>query len=106
MEEHNWFRRFGITSLSCYFYLLLFCLDLAGDLEQEALNRINEGVFRTTGNQKLGINTATYDDCTCCVIKPHIVSAGMLGAVIYEIQKAGFDISAIQAVRKNLLFKF
>jgi nucleoside-diphosphate kinase len=44
------------------------------------------------------MNTATYNDCTCCIIKPHIVAAGMLGAVIYEIQKAGFEISALQAV--------
>jgi len=71
--------------------------DLAGDLEQDALNRINDGTFRA-GNQKLGMNTATYNDCTCCIIKPHIVAAGMLGAVIYEIQKAGFEISALQAV--------
>jgi nucleoside-diphosphate kinase len=68
--------------------------DIVCDIEQDALNRINEGAFKA----KLGINTATYNECTCCVIKPHIVTAGMLGGVIYEIQKAGFDISAVQAV--------
>ena len=74
--------------------------DIVCDIEQDALNRINEGAFRASGNQKLGINTATYNECTCCVIKPHIVAAGMVGAVIYEIQKAGFDISAVQAVSR------
>ena len=48
--------------------------------------------------RKLGENTAAFADSTCCVIKPHLVAAGMAGAAIYEIQKAGFDINAILAV--------
>lgn len=76
------------------------------DIEQDALNRVNEGTFKGVNNQKLGLNTATYSECTCCLIKPHIINSGMLGAIIYEIQKAGFDISAIQAVIILTLFYF
>lgn len=68
--------------------------DLVFDLQQDALNRLLNGVT----NNKLGTNTANYVDSTCCIIKPHLVAAGMAGAVIYEIQKAGFEISAIQSV--------
>lgn len=48
--------------------------------------------------RKAGKNTASYVDTTCCVLKPHLVGAGMAGAALYEIQKAGFEIAAIQTV--------
>jgi hypothetical protein len=55
-------------------------------------------------NKRMGQNTATFaNDSTCCIIKPHIFSAGMAGAVIFEIQKAGFEISAITTVKKKFL---
>jgi len=70
--------------------------DLVFDLESDAKARIFDGAFNASVNKRVGSNTATYNDCTCCVIKPHLINAGMLGAVIYEIQKAGFEISAVQ----------
>lgn len=69
--------------------------DVSSEFQQEALNKINRCLLQ---DRNVGANTAVYTDSTCCVIKPHIVSSGMAGAVIYEIQKAGFDINAIQAV--------
>lgn len=69
--------------------------DITADLSLDASNRINDLVLK---EHKIGRNTAAYSDSTCCVIKPHLVSSGMAGAVIYEIQKAGFDIGAISAV--------
>ena len=68
--------------------------DVVADLDTETLNRINAYLLQ----QKRGTNTALYNDVTCCVIRPHIVSAGMAGAVIFEIQKAGFEVSAALAV--------
>ena len=68
--------------------------DVTSDLDQDSINKINANVLQ----QKRGPNTAVYSDTTCCIVKPHIVAAGMAGAVIFEIQKAGFEISAIQAV--------
>ena len=70
--------------------------DITADISLESSNRINDLLIK---EHKMGRNTASYSaDSTCCVIKPHLVSAGMAGAVIYEIQKAGFDIGAITAV--------
>ncbi len=57
-------------------------------MEQNALNTLYSSVF-SEGGSRLGVNTATYNDSTCCVIRPHVISAGMLGAVLYEIQKSG-----------------
>ena len=59
------------------------------------LNRIAESAL---DNRRVGKNTASYVGTTCCVIKPHLVNSGMAGAIIYEIQKAGFDVVAIQSV--------
>lgn len=41
-------------------------------------------------------NTATLQDCTCCIIKPHVVQARFVGDIIDDIQKVGFTITAVQ----------
>nr|KAF6413834.1 NME/NM23 family member 7 [Molossus molossus] len=41
-------------------------------------------------------NTAKFTCCTCCVIKPHAVSEGLLGRILTTIRDAGFDVSAMQ----------
>ncbi|XP_075052464.1 nucleoside diphosphate kinase homolog 7 isoform X2 [Mixophyes fleayi] len=41
-------------------------------------------------------NTATFTQCTCCIIKPHAVLEGLTGKIINYILDAGFDISAMQ----------
>ncbi|XP_036395939.1 nucleoside diphosphate kinase 7 [Megalops cyprinoides] len=41
-------------------------------------------------------NTATYTDCTCCIIKPHAISEGLTGGILASITAAGFEISALQ----------
>ncbi|KAG7467064.1 hypothetical protein MATL_G00149340 [Megalops atlanticus] len=41
-------------------------------------------------------NTATYTDCTCCIIKPHAISEGLTGGILASITEAGFEISALQ----------
>lgn len=40
--------------------------------------------------------TALLNNCTCCVIKPHIVKAGLAGQIIDTILEEGFEISAMQ----------
>uniref|UniRef100_A0A8C6KV20 Nucleoside diphosphate kinase homolog 7 n=1 Tax=Nothobranchius furzeri TaxID=105023 RepID=A0A8C6KV20_NOTFU len=40
-------------------------------------------------------NTALFTDCTCCIIKPHAVSAGLTGKILNSISAAGFEISAL-----------
>lgn len=41
-------------------------------------------------------NTATFRDCTCCVIKPSAVVSGLAGAIINSITREGFEIAAIK----------
>lgn len=41
-------------------------------------------------------NTAKFTNCTCCIVKPHAISEGMLGKILIAIRDARFDISAIQ----------
>jgi nucleoside-diphosphate kinase len=36
------------------------------------------------------------NNCTCCVIKPHIIAEGKAGKIIDQILSEGFEISALQ----------
>jgi len=40
--------------------------------------------------------TAVFTNCTCVVIKPHVVAAGLAGQAIDAILEEGFEISAMQ----------
>ncbi|KAG5317540.1 NDK7 kinase, partial [Pseudoatta argentina] len=46
-------------------------------------------------------NTATLQNCTCCIIKPHAVQEKLVGAIIDDIQKAGYMIIAAQQFYVN-----
>lgn len=39
--------------------------------------------------------TATLSNCTLCIIKPHAVREGKLGAAFEAIDEGGFDITAL-----------
>ncbi|KAK7090223.1 nucleoside diphosphate kinase homolog 7-like isoform X2 [Littorina saxatilis] len=41
-------------------------------------------------------NTARVGNCTCCIIKPSAVKAGMAGKIISAITEAGFQVGATQ----------
>lgn len=70
--------------------------DVTQQYGEESYNKIYENLL---GGRRMGRNTACYQDTTCCIIKPHMVASGMAGALLYEIQKAGFEITAIQTVK-------
>ena len=40
--------------------------------------------------------TAAFNNCTCCIIKPHIVNEGLAGDVIDAILHEGFEISSME----------
>ena len=40
--------------------------------------------------------TAAFNNCTCCIIKPHIVQSGLAGQVIDMILQEGFEISSME----------
>ena len=43
-----------------------------------------------------GPTSAYFTNCTCAIIKPHVVAAGLAGEVIDTILEEGFEISAMQ----------
>jgi len=40
--------------------------------------------------------TAAFNNCTCCIIKPHVVHEGLAGEVIDMILAEGFEISSME----------
>ena len=40
--------------------------------------------------------TATYDNCTCCVIKPHALKSRVAGEILNAILSDGYEVSAMQ----------
>lgn len=43
-------------------------------------------------------NTATMDNCTCCIIKPHAVKARQVGMIMDHIISQGYEISALRTL--------
>ncbi|KAL6260226.1 hypothetical protein P5V15_007761 [Pogonomyrmex californicus] len=58
--------------------------------------------FPDSKNKNKGpANTATLQNCTCCIIKPHAVQEKLVGDIIDDIQKAGYMITAAQQFYLN-----
>ncbi|KAJ8670805.1 hypothetical protein QAD02_002064 [Eretmocerus hayati] len=53
-------------------------------------------LFSDKSNKSKLQNSARLQNCTCCIIKPHAVQAGLIGPIIGEIQKSDFIITAMQ----------
>lgn len=51
-------------------------------------------------NRKQFAQTAVFDNCSLCVVKPHIVSSGGMGKIIDDILARGFEISAAQIFKE------
>lgn len=43
--------------------------------------------------------TATFEECTCCVIKPHAVKERLVGSILHDIHSRGFVLSAVSMFR-------
>lgn len=97
--QNKWKNVIGISGMNKHkikeYYKKKFNSDLTMELSAESLTKLNENLLQS---RRTGKNTAIYSETTCCVIKPHLVSSGMAGAVIYEIQKAGYDITAVMSL--------
>lgn len=63
----------------------------------------SHGLLACSSDAEVGKNrltTASLDNnCTCCVIRPHIVKERKVGAVVSDITSRGFTISAMKMVR-------
>ena len=56
-----------------------------------------ENMTETLINRPLA-SSATYDHCTCCIIKPHSVKSKHIGNIIDHILTCGYEISAISSI--------
>lgn len=52
--------------------------------------------FFDSGAAKSVEGTATFDNCTLCLIKPHAVKDGLAGQIIDYIQASGWEVSALE----------
>lgn len=43
--------------------------------------------------------TATFDSCTCVVIKPHAMKSGATGKIVDQILKQGYELSAMETLQ-------
>jgi len=51
--------------------------------------------FSDTGRY---LETAAYDNCALCIVRPHAVKAGNAGNVITSIQAAGMEVTAMKMI--------
>ena len=82
--------------------------DLAQDLRQNyAASSIEDAVHAAASAEEARRQTdfffgrkfksiATYDNCTCCVIRPHAVREGNAGQILDMILAQGYEISAMK----------
>eukprot|EP01038_Epipyxis_sp_PR26KG_P014602 gene14602-19609_t len=49
-------------------------------------------------NNKSSLDSSTLDNCTCCIIKPHILKTKQFGYIINDIIKQGYEISAMKSL--------
>lgn len=66
-----------------------------------AKNGIQSSDLQEIVFNELSSSTATLDNCTCCIIKPHAVKAKNAGPIIDAIISQGYEISAM----RTLLFE-
>lgn len=71
--------------------------DWGAELLPTASDRQNATVVATIFSTSRG-STATFDSCTCCIIKPHAVKDKLTGSVLDMIISAGFEVSAAESL--------
>lgn len=59
------------------------------------INSIDQMFFKSATKP---LTTATYDSCTCSIVKPHAIKRLHFGAILDEIISAGYEVSAIQSI--------
>lgn len=58
-------------------------------------NADEASVFQNFFMEQQSRTTATFEECTCCVIKPHAIKERLVGAIYNDILSRGFVVSAI-----------
>jgi len=55
------------------------------------------------GSKEPGTTTATFDNCSLLVVKPHAVKTGCVGAIMTSLIEANFEISAVELTNLSRL---
>ena len=90
-------------------------IELIGNNVQDTWNKASNGMFQegihydvSTGDSKGYFTdrrryptTATFDNCTLCVIRPTAIRNGKAGEIINEILNGGYEVSAMQMIHFN-----
>lgn len=82
---------FGSTDVSCK--NALHGSDSQGSCKRESAFFFGDGIEAAKRPMK---TTAVLNNCSLCLIKPHIIAEGLTGQVIDMILEAGFEISAME----------
>ncbi|CEG49725.1 nucleoside diphosphate kinase 7 [Plasmopara halstedii] len=67
---------------------------------QCAASVLEANQLRTFYFETLHASTATFENCTCCVVLPHVIKEGLVGDVVSAIQRdSGVRITAMELFR-------
>ncbi len=72
-----------------------------GSDSNQSSKRENDFWFSGDAKSRAMKGTAQLDNCTLCIIKPHIVASGQAGIIIDMILNEGFEISAMEMFYLN-----
>lgn len=81
------------------------CQELANDAD---ISKLSSSIFCPSNGVEyqnlLSIlphneDTATLDNCTCCIVKPHAVKSKLFGKILDAIISQGYEVSAIQTLQ-------
>ena len=60
-----------------------------------SLSPQSHACFTDTGRYP---ETAAYDNCALCIVRPHAVKAGHAGSIITSIQASGMEVTALKMI--------
>jgi len=87
-------RKTAPTSIRAQYGRDVTCNAIHGSSDPAAASREIEFFFPTAS--PLPPNTAKVGNCTCCIIKPSALKAGIAGKIVNAITEAGFTVGAAQ----------
>ena len=90
-------------------------IELVGNNVEATWNNASSGAFQegihfdvSTGDNKGYFtdrrrypSTATFDNCTLCIVRPSAVRSGNAGEIISEVLNGGYEVSAMQMIHFN-----
>jgi len=67
---------------------------IARSLDEGCMQRVSESELQMYFDRAKFPSTAAFDNCTLCLVRPHAVRDGGVGAVITSVMEAGIEVAA------------